>query len=193
MANLLYYVFYKPFGYLSQFTDEGNNPGLGNILDLPADIYPIGRLDKDSEGLLLLSNDKKLNFSLLNPANGHERTYWVQVDGEINEEAIQKIEQGVSIKVGKSRYLTKPCFAKIIQVPNIPERTPPVRYRKSIPTSWIEITLTEGKNRQVRKMCAAVGYPCLRLIRCKIGEIELADMQIGELKQLTKNQLSFVH
>ncbi len=181
-----YFIFYKPFGYLSQFSDEDNNPGLGQLLDLPKDVYPIGRLDKDSEGLLLLSNDKKLNFKLLNPENEHRRTYWVQVDNEITEEAIARLEKGVSIKVGKSRHQTKPCVARKISEPRLSERNPPVRFRKNVPTSWIEISLTEGKNRQVRKMCAAVEFPCLRLVRASIERLDIGSLKVGELKEVKK-------
>jgi 23S rRNA pseudouridine2457 synthase len=181
-----YFIFYKPFGYLSQFTDEDGNPGLSNLIDLPKDIYPIGRLDKDSEGLLLLSNDKKLNFKLLNPENNHNRTYWVQVDTVVTTEAILALENGVSIKVGKTQHQTKPCVAKIIDTPTLPVREPTVRFRKNVPTSWIEITLTEGKNRQVRKMCAAVGFPCLRLVRVSIERLELQNMKVGQLREVKK-------
>ena len=181
-----YFIFYKPFGYLSQFTDEDGNPGLAKLIDVPKDIYPIGRLDKDSEGLLLLSNDKKLNFRLLNPDNNHNRTYWVQVDTVVTPKAIAALENGVVIKVGKTEHQTKPCVAKIIDAPTLPDREPPVRFRKNVPTSWIEITLTEGKNRQVRKMCAAVGFPCLRLVRVSIERLELQNMKVGQLKEVKK-------
>ena len=181
-----YFIFYKPFGYLSQFTDEDGNPGLAKLIDVPKDIYPIGRLDKDSEGLLLLSNDKKLNFRLLNPDNNHNRTYWVQVDTVVTPKAIAALENGVAIKVGKTEHQTKPCVAKIIDAPTLPDREPPVRFRKNVPTSWIEITLTEGKNRQVRKMCAAVGFPCLRLVRVSIERLELQNMKVGQLKEVKK-------
>lgn len=182
-----YYVLYKPFGFLSQFSDEGGNSGLGQILNVEKDIYPVGRLDKDSEGLLLLTNDKKLNYKLLNPENKHERTYHVQVEKEIKSEAISQLEKGVNIKVGKKRYDTLPAKAKLLEgenSPEFPERNPPVRFRKSIPTSWIEIKLIEGKNRQVRKMCAAVDFPCLRLIRVSIEGLELGNMKVGEIQKI---------
>ncbi len=189
MVNLKYYAFYKPFGYLSQFSDADNNPGLGQLLDLPKDIYPIGRLDKDSEGLLLLSNDKSFNFKLLNPENNHKRTYWVQVDRVITSAAVEQLEQGVFIKVGKGKYRTKPCSVKTINVSEIPERQPPVRFRKNVPTSWIEIELTEGKNRQVRKMCASVGFPCLRLIRISIGRFRLEELTPKKLQSIKKGDI----
>lgn len=184
-----YYLFYKPFGYLSQFSDEDNNPGLGQILKVEKDVYPVGRLDKDSEGLLLLTNYNVLNNKLLNPVFKHQRTYSVQVDREITQEAIEQLEKGVDIKLGKTKYHTLPAEAQVIAEPNLPERDPPVRFRKNVPTSWIEIKLIEGKNRQVRKMCAAVGFPCLRLVRVAIEKLELGDLQVGETKEITAEEL----
>lgn len=189
MPNYKYYAFYKPYGYLSQFSDEDGNPGLNQILTIEKDIYPIGRLDKDSEGLLLLSNDKKLNFKLLNPKENHKRTYFVQVDRTITQEAIELLKQGVEIKVGKSKYHTKKCDASIIETPKLPERNPPVRFRKNVSTSWISITLTEGKNRQVRKMCAAVGFPCLRLVRVSIENLKLEGHEVGGLKEIKLREI----
>ncbi|MGB0391768.1 MAG: pseudouridine synthase [Salibacteraceae bacterium] len=185
-----YYILYKPFGYLSQFSDEDNNPGLGQILDVEKDIYPVGRLDKDSEGLLILTNDKNLNSRLLNPIFKHRRIYNAQVDREVNKEAIGHLKSGVSIKLGKSKYLTLPAEARAIEEPVLPERNPPVRFRKNVPTSWVEIKLTEGKNRQVRKMCAAVGFPCLRLVRVAIENLELGDLPVGGIKEITQEELS---
>ena len=190
--NFKYYILYKPFGYLSQFSDEGSNPGLGQILNVEKDIYPVGRLDKDSEGLLLLTNDKKLNYKLLNPENKHERTYFAQVEKEITIEAITQVERGVNIKVGKKRYDTLPAKARILKgenLPEFPERNPPVRFRKTVPTSWVEIKLIEGKNRQVRKMCAAVNFPCLRLIRVAIESLDLGNMAIGEMREVDSKDI----
>ena len=184
-----YYILYKPFGYLSQFSDEDNNPGLGQILNVEKDIYPVGRLDKDSEGLLILTNDKNLNSRLLNPRFKHQRIYAAQVDREINQEAIEQLEHGVNIKLGKSKYHTLPAEVGVIEEPILPERNPPVRFRKNVPTSWVEIKLIEGKNRQVRKMCAAVGFPCLRLVRVAIEKLELGDLQVGEIKEITAEEL----
>ncbi|MBD77610.1 MAG: pseudouridine synthase [Crocinitomicaceae bacterium] len=184
-----YYVFYKPFGYLSQFTDEGNNPGLAKLIQLEKDVYPVGRLDKDSEGLLLITNDKLLNNKLLNPNNKHNRTYYAQVEGNIDKQSITQLEKGVNIKVGKKRYDTLPAQVRSIDEPQLPERNPPIRFRKSVPTSWIELKLIEGKNRQVRKMCAAVGYPCLRLVRVGIEEMRLEDLDVGELKSVESKQI----
>jgi len=158
---------------------------LADLGDFPKDVYPVGRLDKDSEGLLLITDDKKLNHRLLNPKFQHKRTYWAQVEGIPTEEAIQRLNHGVDIKVNGKIYHTLPAKVRLFaHPPNIPERDPPIRFRKNVPTSWLEIELHEGKNRQVRKMCAAVGFPVLRLIRTKIEKLELRDMQIGDVREL---------
>ena len=176
---------------LSQFTKEvPSHITLADFLpDIPSDVYPVGRLDKDSEGLLLLTNDKSLTELLLNPKNKHPRSYWVQVDGEITDEAILKLSKGIDIKHRKKIYHTLPAAVTKIQTPDIPARTPPIRYRKNIPTSWIKITLVEGKNRQVRKMCASVGFPVLRLIRCEINKVKLTGMHPGESIKISKNEI----
>ncbi len=175
---------------LSQFTSaEGDKQTLKNFFDVPINVYPVGRLDYDSEGLLLLTSDKKLNHHLLNPMFAHEREYWVQVDGEINAAAISTLQKGVLISIDGKQYLTKQCKVALFEnVPDVAERVPPIRYRKNLPTSWIKMILTEGKNRQVRKMTAAVGYPTLRLIRNRIEKCMLQGMQPGDMKQLTKNE-----
>jgi 23S rRNA pseudouridine2457 synthase len=181
---LQYFIFHKPYGILSQFSNEGQNPGLGTVLSLPADVYPVGRLDLDSEGLLLLTNDKRLNQRLLDPENGHPRTYWAQVEGIVTEDALQKLSTGVELRINGKTFLTRPAQARKIEPPSLPPRNPPIRVRMSVPDSWIEITLTEGKNRQVRRMTAAVGLPTLRLVRCKIGALELGDLKVGELREV---------
>lgn len=179
---LQYYVFYKPYQVLSQFTKEGEKQTLADYFkNIPTDIYPVGRLDYDSEGLLLLTNDKPLTHQLLDPSFAHERTYWVQVEGTIDDEAIKKLQTGVMINVNGNMYKTKPAHAKIFEhAPEVAERNPPIRFRKNIPTSWISLTLHEGKNRQVRKMTAAVGYPTLRLIRYSIGDITIDRLTPGD-------------
>ena len=137
-------------------------------------MYPVGRLDADSEGLLILTNDKQLNHRLLNPEFRHSRTYLAQVDGAVTGEALDKLRRGVTITVNGRPYKTRPAKAETPeQEPVLPERVPPIRYRKSIPTSWIKLTLSEGKNRQVRKMTAAAGFPTLRLVRVAIEGILL--------------------
>ncbi len=143
----------------------------------------------DSEGLLILTNDKKINQCLLNPNNLHKKEYWVQVEGLVNAQAIEKLTTGVIINIDGKNYKTKPSIAKIINNPKVCERTPPIRFRKDIPTSWISITLTEGKNRQVRKMTAVVGFPTLRLIRNRIENICVAEMQPGDIIQISKSSI----
>lgn len=177
-----YIAFHKPYRVLCQFSPEGDKETLADYLQgLPKDVYPVGRLDYDSEGLLLLTNDKNLNHQLTEPKFAHSRTYWVQVDGDITNEAIKKLEQGVIINLNGKEYKTLPARAeKMIDEPGVAPRNPPVRFRANIPTSWIALTLTEGKNRQVRKMTAAVGFPTLRLIRYAIGKLTLDNMQPGE-------------
>ncbi len=151
----------------------------------PREVYPVGRLDKDSEGLLLITDDKVLNHHLLNPRFGHQRTYWAQVEGVPTAEALAQLRSGVSINVDGRDYKTKPALAKILDpVPELPERNPPIRYRAAIPTTWIELTLIEGKNRQVRKMTAAVGFPTLRLVRFSMEKITIKGMKPCEIIEL---------
>lgn len=183
--RLIYILFYKPYNVLSQFTGE---PGQKTLADfnLPKAIYAAGRLDKDSEGLLLLTNDGNLIHELLEPQFAHPRTYWVQVEGIITEKALKSLEKGVIIQ----GYQTKPCSARLL--PNsfsIPDRIPPVRYREKIPTSWIELILTEGKNRQVRRMTAKVGFPALRLIRVAINELKLGNLLPGQFHKIDRDQI----
>lgn len=179
-------AFYKPYDVLSQFTKEvESHITLADYLsDLPKDVYPIGRLDRDSEGLLLLSNEAGLNKALLDPSSRKSKAYWVQVDGSITEEALQRLRKGVDIKIKKRQYRTQPCEAQAIPPPDLPPRQPPVRYRKNIPTSWLSIQLTEGKNRQVRRMCAAVGFPVLRLVRHRIAHHTLGSLSPGEYRTI---------
>ena len=181
-----YYLIYKPYQVLSQFTSSDGKLCLKDILNVPKDVYPVGRLDYDSEGLLLLTNDTSINHQLLHPKFAHARTYWVQVDGLITNDAIETLSKGVTISVDGKTYATKKAVLKIL--PDdlvIPERNPPIRVRKSIPTSWVSIQLTEGKNRQVRKMFASVGFPVVRLIRSQIGQFSIAQMQPGDCLSLS--------
>ena len=161
---------------LSQFTKEfgSTKKSLADLSEFPTDVYPVGRLDADSEGLLIITNDKTITDKLLNPVHQHKRTYLVQVEGEITDQACAKLSNGVSIRVKKKEMLTAPANAVKVNEPDwLPERNPPVRFRANIPTSWIELTLTEGKNRQVRRMTAAVGYPTLRLVRKSIENLDV--------------------
>jgi 23S rRNA pseudouridine2457 synthase len=181
-----YFLIYKPFQVLSQFTSTEGKLCLKDILHVPTDVYPVGRLDYDSEGLLLITNDKTINQQLLNPVFAHQRTYWVQVEGAITEAAIAQLSKGVSIHVDGKIYKTKPAQLEILPDSlEVPERNPPIRFRKSIPTSWVAIQITEGKNRQVRKMFAQVGFPVLRLIRAKLGKYSVHQMQPGDCLSLT--------
>lgn len=159
---------------------------LGDLFEFPKDVYPVGRLDKDSEGLLLLTNDNFFKTKLLNPEQEHYKTYWVQVEGSISEEAIKKLSEGlIEIKHQGKSHRVKKAKVKIISDPDLPERDPPIRFRKNVPTSWIEINLSEGKNRQVRKMTAAAGFPTLRLVRVKIGALSILGKKPGFVAKLT--------
>ena len=176
---------------LSQFSSGEGRLTLKDFFDVPGDVYPVGRLDHDSEGLLILTNDKTFNHRLLNPAFAHEREYWVQVDGLITDEAISDVQKGVDITADGRSYRTKKCrgaFLKPTFV--IPERDPPIRFRKNIPTSWIQLVLQEGKNRQVRKMTAAVGFPTLRLIRYRIGDCNIEGLKPGEMRIFSQKEIS---
>jgi len=171
----------KPHGVLSQFTPD--HPGQRTLSEfqLPPGVYPLGRLDRDSEGLLLLSDEPGLNTKLLDPKNAHPRTYWAQVEGEITEPSLQQLRTGVVIEGRR----TLPARAKRIH-PDLPPRDPPIRQRQSIPTSWLELTLHEGRNRQVRKMTARVGHPTLRLLRVAIGQFHLPpELAPGQWRELT--------
>lgn len=180
-----YYIIYKPFQTLSQFSALPGKKTLHDFFSLPKDVYPVGRLDEESEGLLLLTNDSSINKKLLDPVFAHSREYLVQVDGSITTEAINNMSKGLHIKVNGKTYLTKPCTVALFEgIPVVPERNPPIRFRKNIPTSWITIQLNEGKNRQVRKMTAATGFPTLRLIRTRIANLELGNLQPGEFIEL---------
>lgn len=190
MKKLHYYKIYKPFQVLSQFSKEEGKKTLMDYFDVPKDVYPVGRLDYDSEGLLILTNDTSLNQKLLLPRNAHERTYWVQVEGLIDNSAVGMLENGVIIAVDGKPYPTLPSKASILEtVPNLPERNPPIRFRKNIPDSWLSLTLVEGKNRQVRKMTAAVGFPTLRLVRFSIGGITIEGLLPGEMEVIPQASL----
>ncbi len=185
-----YLLFYKPYNVLSQFTPNINNTTptktLKDYINQP-DIYTVGRLDRDSEGLLLLTNDGKMQHRLSNPKFEHLRTYLVQVERIPDNSAIHQLQTGVMIQ----NYLTRQAHVKLLlNEPDIPPRQPPIRYRQNVPTAWLEITLTEGKNRQVRRMTAAVGFPTLRLIRVKIGNLTIDNLQPGEYRPLTPDEIN---
>ncbi len=196
MADYRYFVVHKPFGYVSQFSGEQNDLTLQNLVEenkiqnFPKDIYPVGRLDKDSEGLLLLTNDNQLKTKLLDPKNEHFKTYWVQVEGNISEDAIFKLKSGgIEIKHNGKSHKCLPAKALKLQNVEIEERNPPIRFRANIPTSWIEIQLREGKNRQIRKMTAAVGSPTLRLIRVGIQNLKIDHFPLGIVKEIKLKEI----
>lgn len=185
MAELV--LFNKPFQVLSQFTDRSEDgekarPTLSDYLDIPG-IYPAGRLDYDSEGLLLLTSEGALQHRIASPALKMAKTYWVQVEGEITDHALTQLAQGVPLKDG----VTRPAKVKRIPEPAVWPRVPPVRFRESVPESWIELTITEGRNRQVRRMTAAVGFPTLRLIRYRVGDWSLEGLAPGDFRTVTVN------
>ncbi len=178
MAKII--LFNKPYGVLTQFTDSENRPTLADFINEKG-VYAAGRLDKDSEGLLVLTDDGKLQHRIANPKNKMSKTYWVQVEGEPQETDLDKLREGIELKDG----ITKPAKIKIIAEPYLLwKRDPPVRERKTVADSWLEITISEGKNRQVRRMTAAIGYPTLRLIRYRVGSWTIDGLQNGELKRL---------
>jgi 23S rRNA pseudouridine2457 synthase len=180
-----YFIINKPYGVLSQFTDKDGRKTLASLYQFPKDVYAVGRLDFDSEGLLLLTNDKSLTDYLLNPGNKHEREYYVQVEGIPGEDDLDKLREGVIIQ-GKK---TLPAKVKIITPTSIPARIPPIRERKNIPTTWISLTLVEGRNRQVRKMTAKIGFPTLRLTRVRIKNILLGNLNPGEVRELRSEEI----
>jgi 23S rRNA pseudouridine2457 synthase len=173
MSTLI--LFNKPFNVLSQFTDSEGRPTLASYID-HKNVYPAGRLDANSEGLLLLTDDGSLQHRISHPRNKLKKVYQVQVDGRIGDQALQRLRNGLNLKDGR----TRPAVVKQINEPDLWKRNPPIRYRAQIPTSWIEIEISEGRNRQVRRMTAAVGFPALRLVRISIGEWRLGNLQPGE-------------
>lgn len=171
--------FNKPFGVLSQFTSNDDARTLADYIDTP-EFYPAGRLDKDSEGLLLLTNDGQLQHRIANPAKKMSKCYWVQVEGEPSEIALKQLREGLQLKDG----MTLPAKARVIDTPQLLwDRVPPVRVRKTVPDHWLEITISEGRNRQVRRMTAAVGLPTLRLIRYRVGSWTIDGLAKGEFRQ----------
>lgn len=181
-----YILFYKPYAVLSQFSPEPGKQTLKDFLSLPKDIYPVGRLDFDSEGLLLLTNDNVIKNKLTDPKFDHPKTYLAQVERIPSEKELSTLRQGVVLE-GKK---TKPAEVELLaEEPHISPRSTPIRFRKSVPTSWLKIVIREGRNRQVRKMTAAIGHPTLRLIRIKIGNLDLQQMQPGEWKEITMPEI----
>lgn len=182
-----YLLFHKPYGVLTQFTDRlaTQHATLKDYIPVPA-VYPVGRLDRDSEGLLLLTNHGQTQHLLSDPRFRHPRTYWVQVERVPDAAALAKLQQGILIQ----NYQTRPAQVRLlVEAPPLLSRNPPIRFRKHVPTAWLEITLTEGRNRQVRRMTAAVGFPTLRLVRVAIAHLRLADLEPGQWRDLTSDEL----
>lgn len=185
-----YYIVYKPYNVINQFTGDEGQITLASLHDFPKDVYPVGRLDLDSEGLLLITNDISINHRLLHPSFNHEKEYTIQVDGEITESALAELRKGVTIKVDKKEFVTKAAKAeRLTKAPPLPERNPPIRFRANIPTSWIKLVITEGKKHQVRKMTASVGFPTLRLVRTRIQNLYLGQMEVGEVIELEQEEV----
>jgi 23S rRNA pseudouridine2457 synthase len=183
---MVYIIFYKPYGVLSQFTDSAGRETLSLFGPFPKDAYPVGRLDAESEGLLLLTNDGKLKHRLLEPRFGHERTYLAQVERIPSEDTLSKLREGVVIE----GHRTRSAELHLLQTPPLlPPRPVPIRFRKNVQTAWIEISLREGRNRQVRKMTAAVGHPTLRLVRVSFGPLNLEGLLPGESRQLSQKEM----
>jgi 23S rRNA pseudouridine2457 synthase len=181
-----YFLFYKPYGVLSQFTSEGGRKSLKDYGPFPSDVYPAGRLDATSEGLLLITNDNRLKHRLTEPRFRHPRTYLVQVERVPNEDALRRLREGVTIE-GK---ITQRAEIQLLDgEPSLPPRPVPVRFRKNVPTAWLSVSLREGRNRQIRKMTASVGYPTLRLVRTAIGELTLEGLAPGGMRPLTEEEV----
>ena len=184
LKNYRYIAFYKPYGVLCQFTGESDDRTLSEF-GLPSEVYAVGRLDKDSEGLLFLTNDGAFNHKVASPKFNKLKTYLVQVERVPIESDLDKLRKGVLIKGG----MTKPAKVHLLGDLDIPERNPPIRFRKSVPTCWLELKISEGKNRQVRRMTAAIGHPTLRLIRTHIASLSLDSLKEGEWRDVTKEEV----
>jgi len=189
MLGSVLLVFHKPYGVLSQFTPDGSRHRPLADFKFPKGVYPLGRLDAESEGLLLLSDETELNARLLHPTRGHHRTYWAQVERVPTREALAQMERGLLI----GGHKTLPCRAWLLDPqPEMPPRVPPIRFRKNVPEAWIALELIEGKNHQVRRMTAAIGHPTLRLVRVKIGDFELGSMAPGTWREVSSGERAAV-
>jgi len=191
MGNYRYILFYKPYGVLSQFTDNSGENKRRTLKDYISveSVYPVGRLDWDSEGLLLLTNHGQLQHRLSHPRFQHPRTYWVQVERIPDPDALKQLRAGVIIDHQRTRQA---LVQMLNNEPQLPPRDPPIRFRKNVPTAWLEMTLTEGRNRQVRRMTAAVGFPTLRLVRVAIAHLSLEKLQPGQWRDLTPEELNLL-
>jgi 23S rRNA pseudouridine2457 synthase len=183
------FLFFKPYGVLCQFTDAAGRPTLADFGPFPRDVYAAGRLDADSEGLVLLTNDNALKTRLIDPRFAHPRTYYVQVERVPDATGLGKLREGVMIEGTK----TRPAVVHLLSAePDLPPRAVPIRYRKNVPTAWLEITLREGRNRQIRRMTAAIGNPTLRLVRVRIGKLSVEGLAPGVSRQLRPDELSLL-
>jgi pseudouridine synthase len=179
-----YFKLFKPFDVLTQFTDAGGRSTLKDHVPIPG-VYPVGRLDRDSEGLLLLTDDGSLAHLLTDPRHEHPKTYLAQVEKVPDEAALEALRRGILLPDGP----TRPVEAELLDAePDLPDRPVPIRFRKNVPTAWLRLVLREGRNRQVRRMTAAVGFPTLRLVRIAVGPITLGDLQPGECRELTSDE-----
>jgi 23S rRNA pseudouridine2457 synthase len=184
---LHYILFYKPYGVLSQFTGGAGQKTLSDFGPFPPDVYPVGRLDADSEGLVLLTNDNRLKHRMLDPRFGHPRTYLVQVERKPSSDSAAKLQHGVIIEGRR----TRPARVEILgRDPDLPPRSKPIRFRKTVPTAWLRLTLTEGRNRQVRKMTASVGHPTLRIVRTGLGPLSIKGLPVGGFRELTTGEIA---
>jgi 23S rRNA pseudouridine2457 synthase len=173
-------AFNKPFGVICKFSPEPGRPTLADFIDLP-NVYPAGRLDTDSEGLLLLTDDGPLQTRIADPTHKLAKVYWAQVEGEPTEDALRWLREGIDL----GEFITRPAGARLIAEPaGLWPRDPPIRYRAKIPTAWIELTIREGKNRQIRRMTAKAGFPTLRLVRAAIGKVSVSGMKLGEWREI---------
>ncbi|MGB3615780.1 MAG: pseudouridine synthase [Elainellaceae cyanobacterium] len=179
-----YLLFNKPYDVLSQFTDKTGRSTLGTFIPV-SDVYSVGRLDRDSEGLLLLTSDGRFQHQLSHPKFNHPKTYWVQVERIPSDADLEPLRRGLVIR----DYRTRPATVRVISPPAVPPRVPPIRYRKQVPTAWLELTLTEGRNRQVRRMTAAIGFPTLRLIRVGIATLCIGNLVPGAWRDLTSKEI----
>ncbi|MDJ0707528.1 MAG: pseudouridine synthase [Leptolyngbyaceae cyanobacterium MO_188.B28] len=184
-----YLLFNKPYDVLSQFSDRNSQRTTLKDFVPVSNVYPVGRLDRDSEGLLLLTNHGQIQHRLTEPKFGHPRTYWVQVERIPDRQALAQLRRGVTIQ----NYCTRPAQVRLLlEEPTLPPRDPPIRYRKTVPTAWLEITLIEGRNRQVRRMTAAVGFPTLRLVRVAIAHLCLEGLAPGEWRELNSREVKLL-
>lgn len=181
--------FWKPFNVLCQFTDSDGRATLADYIPVP-NVYAAGRLDYDSEGLLLLTNSNIIAHRLTDPRFEHPKTYWVQVEKVPSEADLNQLRAGITLRIDREEFRTRPAQVRMLDsAPDVPARTPPIRYRANIPTAWLELTIHEGKKRQIRRMTAAIGFPTLRLIRVRIGQIGLGGLQVGEWQALAADEV----